>query len=163
MQAPDADADIVSAAEEADRGRQSNVTARGRALSVWAEKRRWPTRGPRAARQAFEQNDVDGPMLLELSEDLLEDCLYVKNPIHRKKILAHAKLLPMLAGLREDRALRTSITNAAAARFSWGSWIAVGQRGRKQDMFAARRSVPKKTGVEATDLICSDTAAKTPS
>jgi len=51
--------------------------------------------------QAFEQNDVDGPMLLELSEDLLEDCLYVKNPIHRKKILAHAKLLPMLAGLRE--------------------------------------------------------------
>lgn len=42
---------------------------------------------------ALEEKQVDGPTLLELSEDLLDSELGIKNPIHRKKILGHVKLL----------------------------------------------------------------------
>lgn len=43
--------------------------------------------------EAFEVQQVDGPTLLELPEDLLDSELGIKNPIHRKKIVAHVKLL----------------------------------------------------------------------
>jgi len=43
--------------------------------------------------QTFEAQQIDGPTLLELPEDLLDTHLLVHNPIHRKKIVAHVKLL----------------------------------------------------------------------
>lgn len=43
------------------------------------------------------RNGIDGPTLLELTEDELDTQLSIRNPIHRKKIVAHAKLLAAAA------------------------------------------------------------------
>lgn len=43
--------------------------------------------------ETFEENGVDGVTLFELSENILDEALCVTNPLHRKKILGHVKLL----------------------------------------------------------------------
>jgi len=43
--------------------------------------------------EVFAINEVDGPTLLELDEDMLEVELKIFNAIHRKKIVGHIKLL----------------------------------------------------------------------
>lgn len=51
--------------------------------------------------EAFECSEIDGPTLLELDEVVMERDLFIINPIHRKKIIAHVKLLrrrPMHVG-----------------------------------------------------------------
>jgi hypothetical protein len=41
------------------------------------------------------QNRIDGPTLLELTDQDLHDYLEISNPLHRKKLLGHTKLLRM--------------------------------------------------------------------
>lgn len=41
----------------------------------------------------FQEHAVDGPTLMELTEALLREALNVENVLHRKKIVAHIKLL----------------------------------------------------------------------
>eukprot|EP00928_Gymnodinium_smaydae_P051841 TRINITY_DN3547_c0_g2_i1.p1 TRINITY_DN3547_c0_g2~~TRINITY_DN3547_c0_g2_i1.p1 ORF type:complete len:685 (+),score=128.81 TRINITY_DN3547_c0_g2_i1:68-2056(+) len=67
------------------------------AWSAWtpADVRRWIAETLRLPQYgaAFERQGVDGPTLLELTERELETELGVANAIHRKKVVAHAKLL----------------------------------------------------------------------
>lgn len=66
---------------------------------------------------AFVHFDIDGPTLLELTEDVLESQLSIRNIIHRKKIIAHAKLLAMPASQPSTPSpSRTSKMNSPASR-----------------------------------------------
>lgn len=50
----------------------------------------------------FVQNRIDGPTLLELTDQDLNDYLEIWNPLHRKKLLAHTKLLRKSLPLLEE-------------------------------------------------------------
>jgi len=65
-------------------------------------------------RDVFEQNEVDGPTLLELTEDVLERELAIRSAIHRKKVIAHIKLLRG----RDESQAREIMQNESAVRKS---------------------------------------------
>jgi len=73
------------------------VDAGAPAWAAWAppDVGRWLSEGlglPQYS-SAFETHEVDGPTLMELTEALLREALGVENALHRKKIVAHIKLL----------------------------------------------------------------------
>eukprot|EP00747_Dinoflagellata_sp_TGD_P022016 gnl/TRDRNA2_/TRDRNA2_128853_c0_seq1.p1 gnl/TRDRNA2_/TRDRNA2_128853_c0~~gnl/TRDRNA2_/TRDRNA2_128853_c0_seq1.p1 ORF type:complete len:380 (-),score=45.39 gnl/TRDRNA2_/TRDRNA2_128853_c0_seq1:152-1216(-) len=78
-------------------------------------------------KETFELNEIDGPTLCELSEEMLEEDLLVGNTIHRKKIIGHIKLLKG-AVVRRPRRGPSGVLNeptsrsqrAAAAGYSGG-------------------------------------------
>jgi len=85
-------------------------------VSCWVDQ----TLGLPQYADAFEASQVDGPTLLELTEEILEEVLLVRNPLHRKKIIAHAKLLDVMQGPGASTALAlapaaTSASAVAAA------------------------------------------------
>jgi len=64
------------------------------------------------AGEAFRQAGVDGPTLLELTEDELQGCLGVENPIHRKKIMGHTKVLR----IKRQRLFQSPVSSPGNAR-----------------------------------------------
>lgn len=59
-------------------------------------------------------NDVDGPTLLELTEETLENPLGIVSSLHRKKIVGHIKLLKIRALPSEDPPRNDSPTTPPA-------------------------------------------------
>jgi hypothetical protein len=97
--------------------------------------------------EVMEACRIDGPTLLELPEDLLETELLITNPIHRKKIIAHAKLLggmpsEQLAtspqqGRRSERTPRSPATPSSASQWSAGACASAVRQRSWDDQCAA--------------------------
>lgn len=74
----------------------------------------------------FVGNEVDGPTLPELNDEVLREHLGVSNALHRKKILGHTRLLlcsprspDLLSGSRTSQDLAAAVGSASTACPDW--------------------------------------------
>jgi len=68
--------------------------------------------------ESFRRNKVDGPTLLELTEDDLRVCLEIGNPLHRQKIMGHVRVFQMRRARLAQHAARRRLAEEAGRSVS---------------------------------------------
>lgn len=111
--------------------------------------------------KAFKVQGIDGWELSQLTEDSLKYRLCVQNPVHRKKMLAHMRLVPLLQNIRTPlrRPSRTmsglgDVQTGSAPMFPSGVPLmrAGSSRGDAQDTGLAQ--VCRQTATIGSSMVC---------